>query len=529
MKKKQFFIYFTMLLSAAFGTWSCDDDDNDWGDVDGGVPAVALTSEHIMTEAGRSIKLAGTITDNDGIATINLLCHELNLNKTIDIIDIYGEPLKSYDLDFAWKIESNQTGDSFTVKITTTDVGGRTDTKDVLVTMDGDFTAPVFTAAPDKEITVLIKAQTMFNLKFTVTDNRAIDYVTVDVAGVEGFPLRIEGNGRSEVGFSQKLPLPGEAGTYNVAITAYDKAAQEGEVRSTSITSTVKVSELPDFEKMYLADVATTAELNSDVFGVPMLVEHVGEYRYQARYYNEKAGTEICFIPQKTDFSPICFGPDPDNNGLLGDDPETSGRIRLDEGGVYYLIDFNISTGEYTLSTYSIDEAIDPVMHLHFGENDLNTWWETNNMDDIWWQEFYFGPAGGPGDVTRFTQDSKNPHIYYVEDWELDEGEKSFIIHNWHSHGWWNFTTWRVDNSAEPEKFMYYGNLHPATPHYESNADYFEYRYGNDPTFDLSKWGDEAYRKNYVPDNWCKPVIPSAGKYRFVFDAHLERAKLLKN
>ena len=46
-------------------------------------------------------------------------------------------------------------------------------------------------------------------------------------------------------------------------------------------------------------------------------------------YYNENAGTQICFLPQKTDFSPICFGPDMQTEGLLGDDPETVGRIEL--------------------------------------------------------------------------------------------------------------------------------------------------------------------------------------------------------
>ncbi len=33
----------------------------------------------------------------------------------------------------------------------------------------------------------------------------------------------------------------------------------------------------------------------------------------------------------------------------------------------------------------------------------------------------------------------------------------NFVIHNWHSDGWWNYCTWRVDNSAEPEIFGYYG------------------------------------------------------------------------
>ena len=125
-------------------------------------------------------------------------------------------------------------------------------------------------------------------------------------------------------------------------------------------------------------------------------------------------------------------------------------------------------------------------------------------------------------------QDSKNPHIYYIEDWRLETGEEmNFIIHNWHSHGWWNFVTWRVDNSSDPDKFMYYGNLHPDTPHYQGNADYFEYKYGDNPDFNINSWGDESYRKNFVPDNWVKPTVTTGGTYKFIFDAHLERARLV--
>lgn len=522
-------------LSAIAGLSSCSDDD--WKDVDGANPEVQLVSVHERTEAGRSIKVKGQLADNDGISTIDLVCHELNLNKRIDLIDIYGEPQKSYDLDYEFKIQESQPGDAFTIDVVTTDIGGREDRQQVKVTLDGDFTYPVFSAAPDKEITVILKPSTSFNLQFTAEDNRVIDYVEIDLKDItageegaqslDGFPRRVEGNGTGRLEFSEKLSLPSEEAILLAEVTAYDREANEAP-HATSITSKINVQPLPDFEKLYLCDVATAAELNSDVFGVPMLVDHVGEYKYRARYYNEKAGTEICFLAQKTDFGPICFAPSNEDAATLGDDPNEVGRIRLDQAGVYYLIDFDTYNRTYSLSTYSIADAVDPVMHLHYGSDDLNTWWETNNMADIWWQEFYFGPASGPGDPKKMTQDAKNPHIYYLEDWNLEAGEEmNFIIHNWHSSGWWNFVTWRVDNSSDPDKFMYYGNRHPDTPHYTNNDDYFEYKYGDNPDFDISKWGDEGYRKNFVPDNWVKPTVAVGGKYKFIFDAHLERARLV--
>lgn len=526
-----------LCLSALAAMTACSSDD-DWKDVDGAAPELTLSSVHEMTEAGRTIKIAGTVSDNDGISTIDLVCKALNLNKRINLIEIYGEPLKTYDLDYSFKIQENEAGDDFTIDVVITDIGGRQETQTMKVTMDGDFSFPVFTAAPDKEITVILKPQTAFNLQFSVTDNRVVDYVTIDIqdvtagadnpVAVAGFPRRVEGNGTQTFDFSEKLELPSQEATLLATITAYDRAANE-DAHATTITSQISVGALPDFEKLYLCDVASAAELNSDVFGVPMLVDHVGEYKYRARYYNEKAGTEICFLAQKTDFGPVCFGPDNSDPSTLGDDPNEVGRIKLDQAGVYYLIDFDTFNRTYTMSTYSVADAVDPVMHLHYGQDDLNTWWEVNNMGDIWWQEFYFGPTSGDlANVTKMVQDSKNPHIYYIEDWRLETGEEmNFIIHNWHSHGWWNFVTWRVDNSSDPDKFMYYGNLHPDTPHYQGNADYFEYKYGDNPDFNINSWGDESYRKNFVPDNWVKPTVTTGGTYKFIFDAHLERARLV--
>lgn len=517
----------SLLLSC--GMTSCDDNDQ-WKDVDGSAPKLDLTAEHLRIEAGQTIHIAGQITDADGISSIKLVCHPLNLNKTIDIIDIYGEPLTTYDLDYKFLVQETETAESFEIEVTVTDIGGRQDTGTVLVTLDADYTPPIFTASPDKDITVLIKEQTLFNLKFTIEDNRGVDYVTVDLPGVEGFPMRIEAGGEKKFEFAQKLPLPSKTAVLQCTLTAYDKPAQNDEVRSASISSRVTVSQLPDFEKVYLADVENAEDLNSDIFGVPILVDHIASYTYRARYYNEKAGTKICFIPQKTDFSPICFGPDPENTSVLGDDPETVGRITLNEAGVYYLIDFNTKTGEYSTSTYSIDEAIDPVMHLHYGSDDLNTWWETNpdNMDGIWWQEFYFGPASDPKNVIKMTQDSQNPHIYILEDWRLTAGQElEFMIHNWHHDGWWNFASWRCNQSSEPEKWEFYGNYHPDTPHYQNNKDYFDWKYGDVPDFDLESWGSEDYRKQFVPDIKCSMTVAKGGSYKLIFDAHTERAKLV--
>ena len=133
-------------------------DDNKYVDVDGEAPVAVLKADHIQSGAGHDFTIEGTLTDADGISAIKLECADLYLNKTIDLIDIYGAPQTSYDLSYKFSLAKDEVGEQFTVKVTVIDVGGRETSQDVLITMDGDFENPVFAVAPDKTITVLMKA-----------------------------------------------------------------------------------------------------------------------------------------------------------------------------------------------------------------------------------------------------------------------------------------------------------------------------------------------------------------------------------
>jgi hypothetical protein len=468
----------------------CKDDDG-FSDVDGLAPVINLETEHVQTEAGREFTVAGTIEDNDGIGSIRLQCAELALDKTIDLLALRDTLVYHYELAYKFTTDKTFTGDNLTVKITVTDVGGRTTEKTLRITMDGDFTAPLFTAAPDVAVTVLLKNQTKFNLRFTAEDDKALDYVDITIPE-NNYSRRVTATG-STVSFNEAITLPSEVAIYNLTLTAVDKFAF-----TTEKTSVITVSKMPDFEKMYLADVATVDELNSDVFGVPMRIERTAAYQYKANYYCQTAGTEIRFLPQKSDFS-ICFGRDPLDNSKLtdADAPEAIEPIVLTEANVYYEITFNIQTGAYNISTSSIAEAIDPVPH-EFGSNSLDTWGDGGS----WLQEFYFGyMTSGPKEVTRFTQDATNPHLYYLAaPLSLTAGEQmNFVIHNWHHDGWWNYCTWRVDNSEEPEIFNYFGN-----------------------------YKNPAWTEPNGADNWAKPTVMQTGAYKLYFDAHLGRGKLVR-
>ena len=529
-----------LCLSTLVGFTACNDDDVKI--VDNAVPSMDLASTQAWIEGGKDLVVKGVLSDNDGIKYIDIVAPDLLVNKRIDLVDIYGEAPTTYELNYkiGTSYKQIEERDTYPVEITVTDVAGNKTTQNITARLDGDQTAPVFSAAPTGTVTYLVTYGTpaSFEINFTVSDNNAIDHVVIEledvtdpaqVFNIDGFPKTIN-VGKNLYVHNETVTLPDDQERIiNVTITAYDEAVSE-ESHATAVKAVYKLSQqLPSDLPLYLCDVASAADLSKDVFGVPMAIDNIAPNVYVARYFNEKAGNEVCILGQKGDLGPINIGPSKEDSSIISTNLDNSGKFVLDQAGVYYKIVINTETKEYEVSNYSIEDAIDPIMHMHYGEDDMNTWWETNNMDDIWWQKFIIGPAGDPGSVegNEMTQDANNPHIFYKENWNLEAGQMNFAIQAWHSHGWWNFETWRVDNSTDPEKFMYYGNVHPDTPHYQGNYDYFEWKYGDVPGFNVDSWGDESYRKQFVPDNWTKPTVAVGGTYKFVFDAHLERAKLV--
>ena len=271
MKPNKLLLATGLIAVSMLGFSSCGDDD-DWGQVDGLAPTMNLTSTHIKTATGRTFTISGNLADNDGISTINLYCPELYLNKTIDIIDIYGEPLKTYDLNYSFPISAKETGDNFNVVVTVTDVVNQKQTGTVLITMDGDFENPAFSAAPGGEVTLIMKARTTYSLNVSVSDDQALDYMTVQIPGIEPYdqPVTISCNGAKSYQYADKVTFPNVENSYKLFLTVVDK-----EGKKTTSESTISVtSQVPDYPNLWLADVATAEELNADIFGVPQYVDH---------------------------------------------------------------------------------------------------------------------------------------------------------------------------------------------------------------------------------------------------------------
>ena len=468
------------MTAVTFAT-SCSDDDN-FSDVDGKAPTIALETDHIQTEAGRQFTIAGQVKDADGIRSIRLQNSDMLLDKTINLLELYGDSL-IYDYKLAYKYTSKKDwtdSSSFPVNITVEDIGGRTTSATLTVSADGDFTNPEFSVAPSGELTVLVQNPKL-TLGFTITDNKRLDYIQVECPAL-GINDRIDAAGQSEMKVKKVYEVPSEKQSCLLTVTAYDKFNNK-----VMAQSTVNVDEMPDFEKMYLADVESAKDLTSDVYGVPMVIDHTGPYEYTAHYYNQKAGTKVRFIPQMTDFEPICFGVDPSDNSVLINDASSALGIELNEVA-YYEIKLNIVTGAYSVKTYEPTTekmTLDGSTTIDFG-------------DGSGAQPAQICLAGGglPGtpswttnqnnDAFILSQDAANKYLLYRE-CELEAGtEIEYTISQTHWWGWWPEPYWRFDGSEFNEKNVKNGG-----------------------------------------ENMKKSKVPATGKYRIEFDYHLLRSRII--
>ena len=475
--------YLRRLLLCAFAViaglslQSCSSDD-DYPTVDGQAPILTLSSAQLKTEPGRDFTISGIAKDADGIKSIRLVNEGLNLDKTIDFLEYYPDSLiHEYNLSYAYKGSKDWKGtESFPVAITVEDVGGRTTTQTLTVSTDGDFTSPVFTTAPSSQLTVLLQNPKL-TLNTTVTDNKNLGYIVVSIPDLNTHDsISISG---TKYTLSKVYDMPTKEASYAMTITVGDAVGNR-----TTTSSKITVSDLPDFDNMYLADVTEASELSSDLYGVPMLIEHTGKYQYTAHYYNKKAGTPIRFIPQKTDFQPICFGEDP-NTGLLTSNPSVGKAITLKDVG-YYEITFNTVTGEYDVNKWT---PITPSMILDGSQS-------VTLDGDAQPAQICLAGSGLPGASNWNTnpnsgafilnQDKTNPYRLYREMKLTKDAKVSFTISQTHTRGWWPEPYWRFNGSDENEKNV----------------------------------------KN-AGDNMKEVVVPADGTYLFEFDYALLRSRIV--
>jgi hypothetical protein len=239
------------------------------------------------------------------------------------------------------------------------------------------------------------------------------------------------------------IPASAALQIHSVTIKATDK---KGATNFTEVK--VGLQDL-NYNKLYLADVADAAALNSDLFGVPMVMDKTGSHTYQVIYYARNTNVKIRFLPGKTSFTPVAVGLDPANDKKLITDAAKSLPITLADKG-YYKITVNT-----LLLTYAVEKvaatgtAVSQVAIAGRGFTDIPTMNYQNALPNI----------------ILLDKDATNPFLFTkLVKMGVPVGQTytttQFIFTT--NNGWTNF--WRFDNRPDPEKAVFNGGTDAEFP-----------------------------------------------------------------
>ncbi len=399
-------------------------------------PSIKI-EEAITGLPGESITINGLISDPAGISNIELNYESWHLAKVINV----EKSTTQFQLAYNFMVPSSEeSGTTHMIDVVVTNVGGKKSTAQVMVSLTMDIIAPTISfESPNDGGTYIAGAGPEFTLSFSVMDDSEIAIVKI-----VGFGLNeeIEVNSPS---YAYEMDVDFSIiGAHSISVTAIDDSGN-----SANSKLDVNIEDALKFEKMYLADVSSEAELNSDGFGIPMRIDAIdhpdslGVY-FRALYYNKAVNTEIRFIPQKTSFSPFTFGASSTAGELeLGSD-ETVSPIVLSEVG-YYNILINLAKMEYVAETYTpTDTPYDNIYMMGTGVR-VNGGSTCENNSDNSEQCWHF--ASGKA----LTVDGNNPYLFtgtvelYDQD-PLGDGNNGFIL-GANPDGWAPF--WRFDADQE--------------------------------------------------------------------------------
>jgi hypothetical protein len=239
------------------------------------------------------------------------------------------------------------------------------------------------------------------------------------------------------------IPVNAELKIHSIVIKATDKkgATNFMEVK-------IGLQDL-NYSKLYMADVADVASLNSDLFGVPIVMDKIGSHTYQLIYYAKTANINVRFIPDKTTFTPVAVGLDPDNTQKLITDGTKSLPLQLGDKG-YYKITVNTLLLTYNVETFTpTGTPVNEVAIVGRG------FYDYPNMN---WQNTL-------PDIILLDKDPANPYLFAKQvKLGTPPGETytttQFILTT--NNGWTDF--WRFDNGLSPELAVFNGGTNTDIP-----------------------------------------------------------------
>ena len=390
-------------------------------------PLINLSSNTISGLPGGTALIEAKITDPVGLAEVQIVYSNWSLQENIAISEAVECDLM-YELSVP---EANEIGSSHDIKIIATNVNGVSFEIIQPLILNMDINAPEISNNTKPGIAFL-KEGTDLTIELDITDNMIISTFTI-VGPSLSEEIVIES---SSFSYSRELNIQSE-GIYEYQVTVNDEGGN-------STTEKVKVAAYNPFEKMYLADVNTDQELNSDLMGVPMLInsfeneDSVGKV-FEAYYYNEEANTEIRFIPSKESFAPVAFGADSEPGKLSVASDVSVSPIILESTG-YTKISLDFRDMSYSVEPYTPSDTPFDTIVVHGTGGVL-----VNGEQLEGWN---------PALAKLLTPDNDNPYQFHgvIELFDPsgdNSGAGGSFILGATIGGWQPF--WRFDDGSEPE------------------------------------------------------------------------------
>lgn len=403
MKSIVFNRLFFYLLVLTFINISCDSDD-DISDILN--PEVSGFMSNISTAPGVEFKFEGKITDNEGIASVNIYYSDWFIDKVI----VFNEIPKEYTLNYKFLVpEDAIPNTSHTIKVGITDVGGNTITIDVLVTLDLDVTNPE-----------LVFTQPLAGSNLNNGDLMSIIVDVTDDFGLASLQIKSEALGLDEMAnvtggettfnYTGEIEIPeGIEGAIMIEAIATD----EGGNTSTA-TTTVLIGSSAQYTDMYLVGGSVWWEWDPSK-ATKMWQDPNDENWFVCEFYYW-TGYDVKFIGQ-LGWEPNNWGLDPNDNTQMinAQDSETIG---FPDGDGYYRIKFNPYSLEYSYEKMTVDVAERDNMYL-MGKGFVGYGLDWNPADAIPMQKDGWGWG--------------NPYMFVIEIEFSDSVDLKFIGQN---DGW---------------------------------------------------------------------------------------------
>jgi hypothetical protein len=334
------FLSLTVLVFSLTCIVSCESAD---GIIDVTNPEVSNFSESISSAPGLEFKFEGEITDQIGIASVNIYYADWFLDKEI----VMNEKPKEYTLNYKFEVpEDAIPASSHTVKVDITDLGGNIVSMDVLVTLDVDITNPV-----------LAFINPVAGTKFAIGDVMSINVNVSDDFELQSIQVKSElihledvidmSAGENTYSYSKEIEIPaGYEGSVIIEATATD---MQGNAETETVT--VLVGSSNQFTDVYL--VGGSVWYGWDPTKATKMWQDPNDDNWFVGEFYYKTGDDIKFIGQ-LDWAPLNWGLDPSDSSKMINSQDT-GAIGFPDGDGYYTVKFNPYVLEYSYEKMTVD------------------------------------------------------------------------------------------------------------------------------------------------------------------------------